>query len=104
MFTGFNMLYFPMFILGAMGMPRRYYDYVPEFAPLNFLSSIGSIVMLTGIGIMFFNFIRARKTGDKVESNPWGGLTLEWQVASPPVLLNFEKDPDLTKGAYDYHD
>lgn len=104
MFTGFNMLYFPMFILGAMGMPRRYYDYVPEFAPLNVLSSIGSIVMLTGIGLMFYNFIRARKTGTEVDKNPWQGLTLEWQVASPPVLLNFEKEPDLSKGAYDYHD
>jgi cytochrome c oxidase subunit 1 len=102
MFIGFNMLYFPMFILGIMGMPRRYYDYVPEFTPLNVLSSVGSIVMLTGITMMFINFIRARK-GPKAEVNPWGGLTLEWQVASPPVLLNFEEEPDLTKGAYEYH-
>ncbi|GAB4330458.1 MAG: cytochrome c oxidase subunit I [Bacteroidales bacterium] len=104
LFAGFNLLYFPMFIAGMMGMPRRYYDYLPEFTPLNQLSTFGSWVLATGLIIMIVNLYRSYKKGEKAGRNPWGGKTLEWQTASPPVLHNFDKEPVLPKGGPYAHD
>ena len=104
-FIGFNVLYFPMFIMGIMGMPRRYYDYLPEFHPLNMISTYGSWILAAGILIMITNLIISRKKGAKVGSNPWNGITLEWQTTSPPPLHNFDKMPELPKGGpYNYPD
>ncbi len=105
-FVGFNTLYFPMFLLGINGMPRRYHDYVsrPEFNDLQRLSSIGAMILVTGILLMVSNWILHRFIGKKASDNPWGGLTLEWQVETPPTLFNFDKIPVLTKGPYDYED
>lgn len=102
MFVGFNMLYFTMFILGYLGMPRRYYDYLPEFAPMQIFATVGSWVLVTGIIIMFTNLFIAMRRGKKAPANPWGGMTLEWQIPSPPPLLNFEKMPTIKYGPYDY--
>jgi len=102
MFVGFNMLYFPMFILGYMGMPRRYYDYLPEFANLHVLATVGSWVLIIGLIIMAVNLLRGLK-GPAAPRNPWGGMTLEWQVPSPPPLENFDEIPIVTHGPYDYH-
>ncbi len=101
-FVGFNMLYFPMLILGMMGMPRRYYSYLPEFEFWNQVSTLGSWVMVAGLLAMFGILARAWNHGERVGRNPWGGLTLEWTVESPPTLFNFAKIPVVSHGPYDY--
>jgi len=98
---GFNVLYFPMFILGYLGMPRRYYDYLPEFKSLHVLSTVGSWIMITGILIIIINLIKALYSKEAAPINPWGGTTLEWTVPSPPPLENFDKIPIITRGPYE---
>jgi cytochrome c oxidase subunit 1 len=103
MFVGFNFLYFPMLILGIMGMPRRYYDYLPQFTTLNVISTVGSWILATGIIIMIVNLINSAKKGEIAPKNPWGGTTLEWQTASPPSLHNFDEEPVVSAGGpYDH--
>lgn len=103
LFIGFNTLYFPMFIMGWLGMPRRYYDYLPEFHIYHFISTIGSWILIIGLIIMFTNLIRSFRKGEAVtEQNIWGGETLEWQVPTPPPLENFEHIPTITEGPYEY--
>lgn len=103
MFAGFNMLYFPMLILGLMGMPRRYYDYLPEFTRLNVISTVGSWILVTGLILMIINLVRSAKHGEPAPKNPWGGTTLEWQTSSPPSLHNFDTDPVVPEeGPYFY--
>lgn len=103
-FIGFNMLYFPMLIVGLMGMPRRYYDYLPEFHLPNMISTYGSWVLATGLLLMLGNLIAGFYTSKKkIGRNPWNGITLEWQTTSPPPLQNFDRMPVLPKnGPYDY--
>jgi cytochrome c oxidase subunit 1 len=100
LFVGFNLLYFPMLILGYMGMPRRYYDYLPRYQPLHFLSTIGSWILATGILLMFFNLLSSLKNGEKAGDNPFGGATLEWTTPSPPPLENFDEVPTVTGSPY----
>jgi cytochrome c oxidase subunit 1 len=102
MFIGFNILYFPMFILGWQGMPRRYYDYLPNYHMGHLISTIGSWILVTGVLLMFFNFFRSLSRGEKSGDNPWNGATLEWQTTSPPPTENFESMPEVTKGPYTY--
>jgi cytochrome c oxidase subunit 1 len=102
MFIGFNVLYFPMFIMGIQGMPRRYYDYLPEFQPLHFLSTVGSWILVTGLIIMFLNLLKGLKSGAQADANPWQGATLEWTLPSPPTLENFEEDPKVTGEPYEF--
>lgn len=103
MFIGFNLLYFPMLIVGIMGMPRRYYDYLPEFTPMNLISTIGSWILIAGLIMMIYNLAVSLKKGEKAGRNPWGGTTLEWQTESPPTLHNFESEPVVpAKGPYDH--
>ncbi len=103
-FIGFNMLYFPMLIAGLMGMPRRYYDYLPEFHLPNMISTYGSWVLATGLIIMLSNLVAGffgKKP--KVGRNPWNGITLEWQTLSPPPVQNFDRMPVLPQnGPYDF--
>ncbi|OGU73711.1 MAG: cytochrome c oxidase subunit I [Ignavibacteria bacterium RBG_16_34_14] len=103
LFIGFNTLYFPMFIMGWLGMPRRYYDYLPEFHIYHLISTIGSWILITGLIIMFTNLIRSlRKREVVTENNIWGGETLEWQIPTPPPLENFEHIPTITEKPYEY--
>ncbi|GAB1349797.1 cytochrome c oxidase subunit I [Ignavibacteriales bacterium] len=103
LFVGFNLLYFPMFVMGWLGMPRRYYDYLPEFQIYHQLSTVGSWILITGLLIMFINLFNAIKKGKKVtEANVWGGETLEWESPTPPYLFNFEKAPEVHGGPYEY--
>lgn len=103
LFVGFNLLYFPMFVMGWLGMPRRYYDYLPEFQIYHMLSTVGSWVLITGLLIMFINLFNAIKKGKKVtEENVWGGETLEWHTPTPPFVFNFEKTPEVHGGPYEY--
>lgn len=101
-FVGFNTLYFTMFILGYKGMPRRYWSYLPEYQTLHIISTVGSWILISGLIIMFANLIYSLFKGKQVSANPWGGITLEWQVPSPPPVENFEKVPVITHGPYDY--
>jgi cytochrome c oxidase subunit 1 len=100
--VGFNLLYFPMFILGYEGMPRRYYDYLPEFQTLHQIATVGSWILYLGLIVMFVNLIVSLWRGEKATANPWGGETLEWKVPSPPPLENFDEIPVVTTGPYDY--
>jgi cytochrome c oxidase subunit 1 len=103
MFIGFNLLYFPMLVVGLMGMPRRYYDYLPEFTTPNVISTVGSWILIFGLILMIANLIRGYRKGTPVGRNPWGGITLEWQTKSPPPLQNFDKEPELPEhGPYDF--
>ncbi len=102
-FAGFNILYMAMQAVGIQGMPRRYYDYLPEFQALNVVATVGSWILLIGLVIMFVNLWNGIRRGTPVGNNPWGGATLEWSVPSPPPMENFgEEDPIVTKGPYDY--
>jgi cytochrome c oxidase subunit I len=99
---GFNVLYFPMLILGYIGMPRRYYHYLPEYETLHRIATVGSWVMVAGILIIVINLIVSLRKGERATSNPWGGRTLEWTVSSPPPAENFHEIPEVTRGPYDY--
>jgi cytochrome c oxidase subunit 1 len=103
MFIGFNTLYFPMLILGIMGMPRRYFDYLPQFHVPNVISTVGSWILVSGLIVIIVNLVKAAKSGAKAPENPWGGLTLEWTVQSPPTLENFDVIPTITEAPYNYH-
>jgi cytochrome c oxidase subunit I len=98
LFIGFNVLYFPMFILGYEGMPRRYFDYPPRFHTGNVISTVGSWILAVGLIIMFGNLIRSLFRGEKAPSDPWGGRTLEWTVPSPPPGENFGEIPVIGDG------
>ena len=102
MLIGFNVLYFTMFILGLQGMPRRYFQYLPQFRTNHIISTIGSWILAVGLLIMFGNFIRSLFRGEKAPMNPWGGKTLEWQIPSPPPKENFENIPIIEHGPYKY--
>ncbi len=103
MFVGFNLLYLTMQIVGVKGMPRRYYNYLPEFTDLNRLATVGSWVLAIGLVIMFANLFHSVLRGAPVGPNPWGGASLEWQIPSPPPTDNFgENDPVVTHGPYDF--
>jgi cytochrome c oxidase subunit 1 len=92
-----------MIILGLQGMPRRYYDYLPQFTSLNQLSTVGSWILSIGIILMLYNLIVGMRRGEKVDRNPWGGVTLEWQTQSPPPLQNFDRAPMVSEnGPYDF--
>ena len=102
MFIGFNILYLSMKIVGMQGMPRRYYDYLPQFHNLNILATVGSWILAIGLILMFVNLFRGLFKGEKVGVNPWGGASLEWTVPSPPPPENFDADPVVTHGPYDF--
>ncbi len=99
---GFNMLYFPFLILGYMGMPRRYYDYLPEYQGVHVVATVGSWILALGIIIMLINLLVSLRRGAAAPANPWGGKTLEWTVPSPPPMENFHTIPTVTTGPYDY--
>jgi cytochrome c oxidase subunit 1 len=103
-FVGFNVFYFPYFIMGWEGMPRRYFDYPVKFGDLQLLSSIGAFVMVTGIALIFGNLLRGMRKGEVAPANPWQGATLEWSLPSPAPLENWETPPIVTKGPYEFHD
>jgi cytochrome c oxidase subunit 1 len=101
-FVGFNITFFTQFILGLGGMPRRYATYLPQFQKLHEISTFGSWLVLAGFLIHLFVFIQSLVGGRKAPRNPWGGLTLEWTTESPPISHNFEHEPIVTHGPYDY--
>jgi cytochrome c oxidase subunit I len=102
MFIGFNLLYFPQFVIGLQGMPRRYFDYLPQFTLGHVLSTIGGFVLVFGLFYMLVNLIIGARKGEKAPDNPWNGRTLEWQLPSPPSLENFDEPPVVSERPYDY--
>ena len=102
-FVGFNLTFFPQFVLGYLGMPRRYHAYPEEFQVLNVLSSAGATVLAVGYLLPTIYFIWSMRYGERAGSNPWGAYGLEWQMPSPPPTHNFEEKPVVTTEAYDYY-
>ncbi|WP_438039734.1 cytochrome c oxidase subunit I [Sorangium sp. So ce128] len=101
-FIGFNVTFFSQFVLGSRGMPRRYYNYLDQFQPLHAFSTVGSWILGLGFLVMIICFIKSLRSGAPAPANPWGGLSLEWTTASPPITENFVRTPVVTKGAYDF--
>jgi cytochrome c oxidase subunit 1 len=101
-FAGFNLTFFPQFILGYMGMPRRYHAYAPEFQVLNVMSTAGASILGLGYLIPLIYLTWSMKYGKKAGNNPWNAKGLEWQTTSPPPKYNFDKTPIVTEEAYAY--
>jgi cytochrome c oxidase subunit 1 len=101
-FAGFNLTFFPQFILGYVGMPRRYHAYAPEFQVLNVMSTAGASVLALGYALPLAYLLWSLRFGKKAGVNPWGAVGLEWTTASPPPKDNFHETPVVTWEAYDY--
>jgi len=101
-FLGFNLTFFPQFVLGYLGMPRRYHAYPPEFQVLNVMSTAGASILGVGYLMPLIYLIWSMRYGPRAHSNPWAATGLEWQTASPPPTENFENLPTVTEEAYAY--
>ncbi len=102
-FIGFLTTFTPQFIMGSKGMPRRYYDYVPEFTVYHQISTIGALTIGLGVLLTVIYLLASLKNGKKADANPWGAKTLEWTHApTPPLQFNFSEEPVVTAGPYDY--
>jgi len=102
MFIGFNITFFPQFILGLLGMPRRYFSYSPDFQVLNVLSSAGASVLASAYLLPLAYLTWSLFHGERAPANPWGATGLEWQTASPPPTVNFVEIPVVSEGPYAY--
>jgi cytochrome c oxidase subunit 1 len=102
LFIGFNLTFFPQFILGYLGMPRRYHVYPPEFQLLNALSSAGASILAVGYLLPFVYLFYSLRHGRPAGANPWGATGLEWTVPSPPPKRNFAEVPVVVRDPYDY--
>jgi cytochrome c oxidase subunit 1 len=101
-FLGFNLTFFPQFILGYLGMPRRYHAYPEEFQVLNVLSSAGASVLAVGFLLPMVYLVWSLKYGKNAGPNPWRATGLEWTTTSPPPTHNFEHTPVVTTEPYNY--
>ncbi len=101
-FLGFNLTFFPQFILGYLGMPRRYWQYPPEFQVLNVLSTAGATILAVGYVLPMVYFLWSMRYGKVAPDNPWGASGLEWMTTSPPPTFNFDHTPVVDWEAYDY--
>jgi len=101
-FVGFNLTFFPQFLLGLQGMPRRYHAYPEEWQVLNVLSSAGASVLGVGLLLPVVYFLVSLRSTRVAGPNPWGARGLEWETSSPPPTLNFREPPVVTREAYAY--
>ncbi len=101
-FVGFNLTFFPQFILGYLGMPRRYYEYPPEFQVLNVMSTAGASILAVGYVLPLAYLLLSLRQPRNAGPNPWRATGLEWQTASPPPVHNFDATPVVTSGPYAY--
>jgi len=101
-FIGFNLTFFPQFILGYLGMPRRYHAYPAEFQVLNVFSTAGATILGVGYLIPLIYLAWSMRYGARAPANPWGATGLEWTVSSPPPTENFTETPVVTEEAYAY--
>ena len=101
-FLGFNLTFFPQFILGYLGMPRRYHAYPPELQIFNVLSTAGASILGVGYALPLIYFLWSLKRGRVAGPNPWRATGLEWQTTSPPPKHNFKETPVVTEPPYMY--
>ncbi|WP_036480964.1 cytochrome c oxidase subunit I [Myxosarcina sp. GI1] len=101
-FIGFNITFLPMHQLGLQGMNRRIALYDPQFQTLNMVCTIGSYILALSTFPFIINVVWSLLKGKKASRNPWRALTLEWQTSSPPIIENFEEEPVLWAGPYEY--
>src|SRR5262245_37572012 len=101
-FAGFNLTFFPQFILGYLGMPRRYHSYPDEFQVLNVMSSAGASILAIGYLLPAMYFTYSLVKGRQASANPWGAKGLEWTIPSPPPTFNFDEEVVVNEPAYDY--
>ncbi len=101
-FIGFNLTFFPQFIVGYLGMPRRYPEYPPEFQVWNVLSSAGASLLVFGYVVPLVYLLWSLRYGERAPANPWNAKGLEWETASPPPSENFHVTPVVTEEAYAY--
>ena len=101
-FVGFNLTFFPQFVLGYLGMPRRYAVYPPEFQTLNVISTAGATILGLGYVIPLIYFAWSARYGELAGPNPWKATGLEWTISSPPSTHNFEETPVVTEEPYGY--
>ncbi len=101
-FLGLNITFLPQFLLGSRGMPRRYYNYLPEFQGLHQLSTLGSFILGLGFVVVAVALFKSLKSGAKAPANPWGGGSLEWTCASPPPYYNFKEAPVVDGDPFEY--
>lgn len=104
LFIGFNLTFFPQFVLGYLGMPRRYHAYPPDFQVLNVLSTAGASILAIGYLLPAIYLLWSLKYGKIAGANPWRAAGLEWKVQSPPLTSNFPEVPIVTEEAYAYSD
>ena len=102
LFIGFNLTFFPQYILGYLGMPRRVHDYAPEFQLYNVTSSCGALVLGLGYVLPFLYLLWSLKFGQRATDNPWQATGLEWKTYSPPPKHNFDTPPVVTEDPYSY--
>ncbi|MEO1022684.1 MAG: cytochrome c oxidase subunit I [Bacteroidota bacterium] len=102
-FIGFNVTFLPQFVMGAQGMPRRYYNYIDQFQPFHVTSTIGSYILGVGFLIIAYYLLRSLFSKNNAPANPWGSRGLEWQSNTPPSFHNFDYTPVIINGPYDYH-
>jgi cytochrome c oxidase subunit 1 len=101
-FIGFNLTFFPQYIMGYLGMPRRYHSYPPEFQVYHVMSSLGASALAVAYLLPFFYLLASLKWGKDAGENPWNAAGLEWKTTSPPPKHNFEQVPIVTFEAYHY--
>jgi cytochrome c oxidase subunit 1 len=101
-FAGFNLTFFPQFLAGYLGMPRRYHAYPPEFQVFNVLSTAGASILAVGYFVPAIYLIWSMRYGRRAEANPWNLPGLEWRIQSPPLTENFTSTPIVTWGAYEF--
>jgi cytochrome c oxidase subunit 1 len=101
-FLGFNLTFFPQFILGYLGMPRRYHEYPPEFQVYHVMSTAGASILAVGYVLPLAYLLWSLKYGKPAGPNPWLATGLEWQTQSPPPTHNFAVTPVVTEPAYAY--
>ena len=101
-FLGFNLTFFPQFIAGYHGMPRRYHAYPPEFQVFNVASTLGASILAVGYIIPIIYFGYSLVAGEKSPNDPWGARGLEWEIPSPPPTENFTVSPVVTEGTHQY--
>lgn len=101
-FVGFNITFISQFIMGSRGMPRRYHSYLPQYEWMHQLSTIGSTLLGVGLIIVAIYLIHSLIRGKPSPHNPWGGVSLEWHTATPPIEHNFTEQPVVQKGPYDF--
>jgi cytochrome c oxidase subunit 1 len=102
MFFGFNLTFFPQYLLGYLGMPRRYHEYLGDYQVLNVLSSAGASILAVAYLLPLCYLTWSLFYGRTAPANPWRAAGLEWQISSPPPEHNFEKTPVVRQGPYDY--